>query len=160
MVQKVFGSHLRLRRWEYEIMMKNDDAIKKGFAWLVKHNIYRRWKNAIKKMKLPLILLAFFLTAITFTIAVLKVTKFWRILSMKKSENLTKFKSLKVQIFGFWSRWVVCIKSEKSIIFSLVLLKSDEDLQMMMALIIVLKCFLPTTADQGQVQLQLSSASW
>ena len=57
-------------------------------------------------MKLPLILLAFFLTAITFTIAVLKVTKFWRILSMKKSENLTKFKSLKVQmtsknIFGF-----------------------------------------------------------
>ena len=149
MVQKVFGSHLRLRRWEYEIMMKNDDAIKKGFAWLVKHNIYRRWKNAIKKMKLPLILLAFFLTAITFTIAVLKVTKFWRILSM----------TLK-KIFGFWSRWVVCIKSEKSIIFSLVLLKSDEDLQMMMALIIVLKCFLPTTADQGQVQLQLSSASW
>ena len=42
-------------------------------------------------MKLPLILLAFFLTAITFTIAVLKVTKFWRILNMKKSENLTKF---------------------------------------------------------------------
>ena len=42
-------------------------------------------------MKLPLILLAFFLTAINFTIAVIKVTKFWRILNMKKSENLTKF---------------------------------------------------------------------
>ena len=57
-------------------------------------------------MKLPLIFLAFFLTAINFTIAVLKVTKFWRILNMKKSENLTKFKSLKIQmtskkIFGF-----------------------------------------------------------
>ena len=74
-----------------KLWWKNDDAIKKGFAWLVKHNIYRRWKNAIKKMKLPLILLAFFLTAINFTIAVIKVTKFWRILNMKKSENLTKF---------------------------------------------------------------------